>query len=998
MAMMTRNLLRVRMSCLLLVLISLAEPVWSLTSAARFEHQEATHLGSGSAYATSKLFVISIDGLRSSEAFDAPDPAEFIPVMWNQLRPIGSLYRNFYNLGATWTTPGNHVIIDGCWEITPNSEGNRHFRPACPTMFEYFRYANPEVPVGKTWAVVGKSNCDRSNYSWHPLYGEEYGASIDRSLLSDRSDEATWSAMQRVINDHHPELVFLHLGEVDHAGHNNWGWYLEAIHDADRIVGELWNLLQNDPFYRDQTTMLVTTDHGRHDDEHGGFKSHGGICEGDKRLFLLAAGPDIQQGQEFTTFRQQVDICPTVGELMGFGTPYAMGHVLSEMIVGYNGGAEQSDAQYLGSIAADDTPVSASTGTVEQPDIAVNGLGLHVVWVDDRSGQREIWCRTRTPSGQWSSETQLSASGLEARAPAIVADGDRIHAVWQDYRDGNWAIYHRQRAADGTWAAEELVATSAVEVGGDPGERCEMTMEPTVSVCQGQLLVAVPLMADRLRVYVRSLDGTWSAHTVVDAPTSEHVPTYSKILPQAAALACGEQSCSLAWQQVQALDWVLGHTMGYSCGALWEAGEPPSFGSGSHDITAAMTGTTVHVAWVSSQYGVPPHTLSHTRKTGGAGWSQSSLLRSDGCWRPDISATPSLVALAWEDYRDGMPSIYLARSMDDGASWHQQQIIAGDYPSEPAVATDGESVFICWRDQRDGSWELYLREMGATEPTPTATLGPPTPTEPTPELSPTPTSTGSVTPSPTMPPTVPHLLVLQQGLDGYEGTSDLYLDVGEPNGPKGAQDADRLWIRSSNQNVLVRFDLTPLPVGAEVISATLELKSYNSQSAIGMPIEVYRVLQSWEEETATWNRRNTLDEWDEPGCTGADTDRSSEPCGMTTLTTSGQWYSMDISPAVRLWAGGLAENHGVVLLPGASANYHIFRSSEWWREPSDRPRLLISYVIPTPTPTPTSTPTVTPTATRTATPTATSTLTSTPQPTSTPTVSLPRAYLPIMRR
>jgi hypothetical protein len=979
-------------------MVGLAASALTLSSAARVEHHEAGQARRSSTYATRKVFVVSIDGLRSSEAFDAPDPAEFIPVMWDQLRPIGSLYRNFYNLGATWTTPGNHTIIDGCWEVTPNSEGNRYFRPACPSMFEYYRYANPEVPQVKTWAVVGKSNCDRSNYSWHPLYGEDYGASIDRSLLSDRSDAATWSAMQRVINDHHPELVFFHLGEVDHAGHTNWGWYLEAIQDADRIVGDLWTLLQSDPFYRYQTTMLVTTDHGRHDDEHGGFKSHGGICEGDKRLFLLAVGPDIKQGQEFTKFRQQVDICPTVGELMGFDTPFAMGHVLGEMIVGYDSGSQQTATQHLSTTTPDDTQVTTSAGIVEQPDIAVNSLGLHVVWVDDRTGQREIRYKMRTPGGQWSAEEQLSASGIEARAPAITTDGDRVHVVWQDYGDGNWAVYHRQRGADGTWSAQELVAASVVEVGGDPGERCEMTMEPAVAVCQGQLLVAVPLMADRLRVYRRGLDGIWSSNTVVDAPASEYVPTYSKILPQGVALACGTQACSLAWQEVQSLDWLLGHSMGFGCGSIWEAGEPPSFGAGSHGITAAMAGTEVHVAWVSSQYAIPPHALSDARKAGGAGWSQSSTLRADGCWHPDIAAASEVVGLAWEDYRDAIPSIYLARSVDDGGSWTQQQITAGSYPSEPTLATNGQTVFVCWRDLRDGSWELYLREIGATEPTPTATLGTITPTAPTPELSPTPTPTGSVTPSPTVPATGAQLLVLQQGLNGYEGTADLYMDVGAPNGPKGAQDADRLWIRSANQNVLIRFDLTALPAGAEVITASLELKSYNSQSAIAMPVEVYPVLQGWEEDTATWNRRNAEEEWDEPGCTGIGTDRSSEPCGMTTLTTSNRWYGVDISPAVRSWAAGLAENHGVVLLSGPGANYHIFRSSEWAREPGDRPRLLVSYVIPTPTPTPTNTATPTLTATRTATPTRTLTPTATPEATATGTLQRPRAYLPIMRR
>lgn len=29
------------------------------------------------------------------------------------------------------------------------------------------------------------------------------------------------------------------------------------------MIEELWNYVQSDPFYKDQTTIIVTTDHGR---------------------------------------------------------------------------------------------------------------------------------------------------------------------------------------------------------------------------------------------------------------------------------------------------------------------------------------------------------------------------------------------------------------------------------------------------------------------------------------------------------------------------------------------------------------------------------------------------------------------------------------------------------------------------------------------------------------------------------------------------------------
>ena len=692
-------------------------------------------------YRTRNVFVVSIDGLRSAEAFDAEDPSARIPVMWNRLRPQGSLYRSFYNLGATWTTPGNHTIVDGCWEMTPNSEGLRYFRPHCPTMFEYYRNANPEMPEEKVWAILGKSNCDLSHYSWHPLFGESHAASLVPSVGSDRWDRAAWSDLKRVIVDHHPSLVFLHLGEVDHAGHTEWGWYLEAILDADRIVGELWDLVQSDPEYRDQTTLLVTTDHGRHDDEHGGFKSHGGISEGDKRLFLLAIGPDIKAGVEFTDLRQQTDICPTVGELLSFDTPLAAGTVMGEMIVGYAGPSlNTSTAQSAGVTWEHEAPVTRSPGIVEQPDIAVDSAGVHVVWVDDRSGNREVFHKLRAiGSTTWTEALQISASDVEARAPSVASDGSTLHVVWQDYATGNWTILYRQRTISGTWSATTVVAESLVEVGSDPGERCEMVMEPEVVAAQGEVWVAVPLMADRLRLYRRNVDGSWQGTTIVDAPASEHVPGYSKLLPQRVALAATDVHTMVFWQEVKRLDWILQHSSSWNSVGSWGQPERFTFRQGDHSITAAGDATSMHTAWIHSEYAVPPHSLWYTRKqSGGQPWQSPTLVKSDDCWNPELAAAAGTVALVWEDYRGNVPAIYLGQSTDDGLTWDEQKVSHGDdFAVNPAVATDGQSIYVVWRDRRDGTWELYLSQVSNVEPAPTAS--------PTATVTATPTATATVT-------------------------------------------------------------------------------------------------------------------------------------------------------------------------------------------------------------------------------------------------------------
>ena len=70
------------------------------------------------------------------------------------------------------------------------------------------------------------------------------------------------------------------------------------------------------------------------------------------------------------------------------------------------------------------------------------------------------------------------------------------------------------------------------------------------------------------------------------------------------------------------------------------------------------------------------------------------------------------------------------------------------------------------------------------------------------------------------PPTTS--VTLQQGADGYEGTTDTYLDLGNATTVWGA--ADRLRTKTTeNADALLRFDVSSIPAGSTVQNATLRL-------------------------------------------------------------------------------------------------------------------------------------------------------------------------------
>ena len=87
-------------------------------------------------------------------------------------------------------------------------------------------------------------------------------------------------------------MLYIGMGETDEFGHGGrYDHYLHSAHAVDENLRTLWNTVQSLPEYRNKTTMIVTTDHGRGNapDE---WKSHGEKIGGSDRIWIAIIGPD----------------------------------------------------------------------------------------------------------------------------------------------------------------------------------------------------------------------------------------------------------------------------------------------------------------------------------------------------------------------------------------------------------------------------------------------------------------------------------------------------------------------------------------------------------------------------------------------------------------------------------------------------------------------------------------------------------------------------------
>jgi hypothetical protein len=273
---------------------------------------------------TQYVILVVVDGTRYTETFGDSTHAN-IPIIWNQLRPLGTIYTWFWNDGATMTNSGHASILSGTREALKN---NGTELPHHPTVFEYFR-RQTGAPANQCWVALGKTKLQMLAFSDHKDYGSRYGASVKKSS-SEYDNLLALKNTTSVLAKHHPKLLIVNVPASDEFAHNGlYQKYVGSIGQADSIVASIWNAIQTDSLLRDKTTMIVTNDHGRHTTD---YTDHGDQCEGCRHIMLLIIGPDTPAGVIDSSTHKQVDIAPTVGRLLGFETPYSVGEVIESAV------------------------------------------------------------------------------------------------------------------------------------------------------------------------------------------------------------------------------------------------------------------------------------------------------------------------------------------------------------------------------------------------------------------------------------------------------------------------------------------------------------------------------------------------------------------------------------------------------------------------------------------------------------------------------------------
>ena len=259
---------------------------------------------------TDHVVIISVDGLR-------PDAiAKFRAKTLLRLMREGSYTLSARTILPSKTLPSHTSMLTGVdadqHGITWNKDQvDEHGHVSVPTVFGLAKQAGLH-----TAAFFSKTK-------FHHLEVPEsmdFVQSPQGGFLNDR-----WSAARTAQNVESylesagadPNLLFVHIGEPDYAGHV-YGWmspvYGQAVQQADRAVAEILDEA-NDRWGAGNYTVILTADHGGHG------RSHGSSDPRDTTIPWITWGKGVTTGRVLPEGIRTMDTAATALWLLGIVSP-----------------------------------------------------------------------------------------------------------------------------------------------------------------------------------------------------------------------------------------------------------------------------------------------------------------------------------------------------------------------------------------------------------------------------------------------------------------------------------------------------------------------------------------------------------------------------------------------------------------------------------------------------------------------------------------------------
>ncbi|HEY0655345.1 MAG TPA: alkaline phosphatase family protein [Chryseosolibacter sp.] len=288
---------------------------------------------------TENIIIVALDGYRWQEVFRGADAriskskkfvrdpdsiSEFtetenkrqalMPFFWEVVVKEGQLYgnRDFGNKVncsnlQLISYPGYNEMLTGFADHRIHS--NRKVANPNTTVLEFLnkqKQFQGKVAAFSTWDafpyilnekrsgihVNAGAELALGNISTEERWLNENQAIVINPSNGTRYDEFTYQYAKEFMKREKPKVLFLSFNETDEFGHaGRYDEYLKAAYKADQLIADLWEYIQTSPAYKDRTTLIITTDHGRGRGKNN-WTRHRLFARGSRQIWLAVIGPD----------------------------------------------------------------------------------------------------------------------------------------------------------------------------------------------------------------------------------------------------------------------------------------------------------------------------------------------------------------------------------------------------------------------------------------------------------------------------------------------------------------------------------------------------------------------------------------------------------------------------------------------------------------------------------------------------------------------------------
>jgi hypothetical protein len=265
-----------------------------------------------------------------------------LPFFWNKIAREGQIYGNLPKGSSSQITntmkfsyPGYNEILTGFAD--PLIDSNAKKPNVNFTVLEWLHRKPPfagKVAAYSGWDVtpfiINRERCGFPVMGgWESVPEPEPNPrqQLLNELIADTTrpnpaevvDSIVYQAAREHLVRHQPRVMFIGFLETDAWGHGGrYDNLLTSAHAVDQYVQRLWETMQSMEQYRDKTTFIITTDHGRGSGPTN-WKNHGQKIEGAEDMWMAFLGPDTPPlGERQNCGRvTQSQIAATLAALLG---------------------------------------------------------------------------------------------------------------------------------------------------------------------------------------------------------------------------------------------------------------------------------------------------------------------------------------------------------------------------------------------------------------------------------------------------------------------------------------------------------------------------------------------------------------------------------------------------------------------------------------------------------------------------------------------------------